>query len=147
MDLSFLKWPIIIGIVVLVGFLLSSPGVNYMVGRYTQDQVGADAAKDARNEAGLSRLGGYCLRLFKYRKALAILDMAVSRYPTGKNAYYNIYRQARCHEKIEQYGEAVALLRQLIAVNASEIDSRVHNNNILTARVERLVELHNLEAR
>ena len=64
MDLSFLKWPVIIGVVVLIGWLGSSGGVNYMYGKFTTDTAG-NPEKAAVNEAGLSRLGGYCLKLFK----------------------------------------------------------------------------------
>ena len=89
MDLSGLKWPIIIVVVVGVGWLLSSGGTNYMYKNFTTAEVGADPARDKTDEAGLSRLGGFMLKTFRYEKAEEVFATAVSRYPDGANVWYN----------------------------------------------------------
>ncbi|NIA16569.1 MAG: hypothetical protein GWP08_21135 [Nitrospiraceae bacterium] len=147
MDLSFLKWPVIIGVVILIGWLGSSGGVNYMYGKFTADQPGVNAEKDAVNEAGLSRLGGYCLKLFKYEKAAQIFRESIDRFPGGENRWYNQYRMVKCAEKGKRYRQAVNLMKELMAVNAHGIDSRVPDNKTLNLRAEKLIELHNLERR
>jgi len=147
MDLSGLKWPIIIVVIVGIGWLGSSSGVNFMFKKFTEGAVGEDVKKDETNEAGLSRLGGWCLRLFKYKKALNILETAVQRYPEGKNRFHNEYRMVKCAEKLKQYKRASGLLYRLISANASQIDSRVPQNDVLILRREKLVETHELEAR
>ncbi len=147
MDLSFLKWPIIIGVIAVVVFLASNPGVDFMVKKFSADTPGVDAKKDEINEAGLSRVGGYCLRLVKYKKADEIFNLAVSRYPNGKNALYNKYRMVRCAEKMGKYQRAVNIMRELMAANASTVDSRVADNDNLNLRAEKLIEMHELEKR
>lgn len=147
MDLSFLKWPIIIGVVVLIGWLGSSGGVNYMFTKFTADTPGTDAQKDEVNEAGLTRLGGYCLMLFKYDKAMSIFETAISRYPQGKNVWYNKYRMVKCAEKLNQNDKAVAIMKELMATNASQQDNRVPDNDNLRLRSEKLIEVNELERR
>jgi tetratricopeptide (TPR) repeat protein len=147
MDLSFLKWPLIIGGVVLVGWLASSGGVNYMYKKFTVNEPGADAKKDQIDEAGLSRLGGYCLMLFKYEKAMSVYETAVSSYPDGKNVWYNKYQMARCAERLGDYRKTVDILHELIDASANDIDERVPNNDNLRLRSEKLIEMHELEKR
>ena len=144
MDLTFLKWPFIIALVVLAGWLLSNGGVNYMYGNFIDDPVGVSAEKDAANESGLSRLGGYCLRLFKYDKAMVIFQTALERYPEGNHRWYNQYRMAKCAEKMGNPAQAVSLLQVLIAANASQFDNRVPTNENLQLRVEKLIEVNDL---
>jgi tetratricopeptide (TPR) repeat protein len=147
MDLSFLKWPIILGVIALIAWLGSSGGVNYMYKKFTADPPGVDAKKDEINEAGLSRLGGYCLRLTKYQKALAIFEEAANRFPGGKNFWYNRYRMVRCAEKMKDFKRAVDLMHELIAADASKIDDRVADNDNLRLRSEKLIEMYELEKR
>ena len=147
MDLSFLKWPIIIGVIALVGWLASSGGVNYMYKKFTAAQPGVNAQTDAVDESGLSRLGGYCLTLFKYDKAMMVYETAVSRYPDGKNVWYNKYQMARCADKLSDYRKEVNILRELMAANAHSIDDRVPVNDNLRLRADKLVEMHELERR
>lgn len=147
MDLSGLKWPIIIAVVIGLGWLASSGGVNFMFKKFTSDQPGADAQKDATNEAGLSRLGGYCLMLMKYEKARDIFDTAVQRYPDGKNRLYNEYRIVRCAEKLGSYKRAADILKRLYNMNAHELDPRVPENDVIMLRCEKLIETHQLERR
>jgi len=147
MNLSGLKWPVIIGVVVLIGWLMTSSGVNYMFNKFTASTPGADAAADDRSESGLSWLGKYSMTLFKYEKAAFIFETAVTRYPEGKNRWYNQYHMARCMEKLGQYDRAVALLRECAAVDAHAKDNRVARSQAITSRVEKLIEVHQLEAR
>jgi len=146
MDLSGLKWPLIIVVIVGIGFLASSPGVSWMVGRYTQATPGQDAERDRRDEAGLSRIGGYLLYQWRYEKALEIMQTAVNRYGTGgANYWYNVYRMAKCQEKLGRMQESYNLLQELITANAHEIDGRVADNDNLRLRATKLKEVHNLQ--
>ena len=147
MDLSFFKWPVIIGVIVLVGWLASSGGVNYMYKNYASGVAGTDAKQDERNEAGLSRIGGYSLALFKYSQALGILDFTVQKYPRGKNVWYNMYRMVRCAEKVEDYMKAKVLLEALINADAHTYDKRVPVTDNLKLQREKLVEMYDLEKR
>jgi len=144
MDLSFLKWPIIIIVVVGGGWLLTSGGVNFMYNKFTATPPGSDAKADAVNEAGLSKLGGYCLKTFQYEKAMLMFSTACDRYPQGANFYYNKYRMAKCAEKMDDVPQAVSLLRALIQVNANSIDSRVPENDNLKARSDKLEAVNNV---
>ena len=58
MDLSGLKWPIIIAAVVGIGWLATSGGINWMVGNFTKATPGIDEQQDKVAEVGLSRVGG-----------------------------------------------------------------------------------------
>jgi len=147
MDLSFLKWPAILGAIALIGWLASSGGVNYMYNKFTTGAPGANAEMDAVNEAGLCRLGGYCLTLFKYEKAKDIYHTALTRYPEGKNKWWMQYQMARCAENLEEYQACVDLLRDLILNEANSKDERVPNNDNLRLRIDKLVEMHELEKR
>jgi tetratricopeptide (TPR) repeat protein len=146
MDLSGLKWPLIILVVVAIGWLASSGGVNYMVTSFTKAAPGADAAKDATDEAGLSKVGGYLMYLLRYEKAAAVMDMAVQRYGTnGKNYYYNQYRIAKCLEKTGRMQESYNILNDLMNLDAKQYDDRIPNRDVLAARAAKLKEVNNLQ--
>ena len=83
----------------------------------------------------------------KYEKANQIFSEAIRLYPEGKNRWYNEYRMVKCAEKAARYREAVNLMKNLMAVNAHELDSRVPTNENLNLRAEKLIEMHNLESR
>lgn len=146
MDLSGLKWPLIIVVVVGIGFIASSPGINWMVGRYTQAVPGQDPEKDRRDEAGLTRIGGYLLYQWRYESALNIMQTAVTRYgATGANYWYNKYRMVKCLEKLDRMQEAYNTLQELIVASAGNIDQRVPDNDNLTLRAQKLKEVHDLQ--
>ncbi len=145
MDLSGLKWPIIVLVVVVVGWLLSSGGVNWMEKNFTKSVPGQDEKRDISDEAGLSRLGGYCMYLFRYERAAGIFEKAIDRYPNGANYYYNKYCLARCYEKMDRFQDSYDILIELIAENPSAVDKRVNNNDILNLRAQKLKEVHNLQ--
>jgi len=155
MDLSFLKWPIIIAIVFGGAWLLSEGGVNYMEKRFTKDTPGQDAQVDKVDEAGLSRLGGYLMLTFRYKRADQILQKCAQRYPNGANFWHNLYRRAKLQEKLADgesdaekkkmhYQASLDILKKLIQVNAHEKDSRVPDNDVLRLRAEKLAEVHEL---
>ncbi len=143
MDLSGLKWPLIILVVVGVGWLASSGGVNYMVTSFTKATPGADAAKDATDEAGLTRVGGYLMYLLRYEKAAGVMQLAIDRYgTTGKNYWYNQYRIAKCLEKMGQPQMGYNVLQELIAADARQYDDRIPNLDVLRARASKLKEVN-----
>ena len=144
MDLSRLKWPIIIIVVVGLGWLLTSPGINFMHKKFTAAQPGADPKVDQANEAGLTNLAGFLIKTFRYKKAGAVLDDALRLYPEGANAWYNLYRKAKCEEKAGRYQEAVNILKDLMDQNANAQDSRVPSADVLKLRRDKLLETHNL---
>ena len=144
MDLSWMKWPLIIIVVVGIGWLLSAGGVDYMEGRYTKATPGDDEDKDISDEAGLSRLGGYMLATFRYQKAYGLYKKAVTRYPDGKNYWYNYYQMARCAERLEKYAEANDILHMLQDNDADSEDQRVPDNDTLRLRIQKLEGVHEL---
>ena len=146
MDLSGLKWPAIILVVVAVGWLATSGGVNYMVNNYTKATPGQDAARDKADEAGLSRVGGYLFVLLRYEKAAAVMNAAVQRYGTGgANYYYNLYRIAKCLEKTDRMQESYNILRNLTDIDAKQYDDRIPNRDVLAAQATKLKEVNNLQ--
>ena len=145
MDLSGLKWPLIIGVVVLVGWLGSSGGVNFMVSSFTKATPGADAERDKIDEAGLSRVSSYLIHTFQYRKCGQVLELAINRYgQRGPNYWNNLSRMVTCYEKTGQFQKAYNTLQTLMNANASSIDPRVPNNDVLRLKANKLREVHEL---
>jgi len=99
MDLSGLKWPLIIVLVVGGGWLFTSGGVNWMQSQAMKNTPGVDENQDKLDEATLSRLGGYMLRMWRYDKAIELMEAACDRYPGGANFWYNVYRLHTCYER------------------------------------------------
>lgn len=146
MDLSGLKWPVIILVIIGIGWLASSGGVNYMHKSFTKATPGVDAARDATDEAGLTRLANYLLYLWRYDKAETVLNDIFDRYGrTGKNYYLNSYRLALVYEKQKRFQEAYNVLQELIGEEAGEIDDRVPNRDNLSLRASKLKELYELQ--
>jgi len=145
MDLSGLKWPLIIVVVVFVGWLFTSGGVNWMVGQATKAEVGADLDRDARDEAMLSRIGGYLIYLWRYEKAAEVLNTAVQRYPDGANAFHNYYRLVTCYERQDMNQRAYNILQELMALEAWNHDKRIPGRDNLALRADKLREVHGLQ--
>lgn len=142
MDLSGLKWPLIIVAIVGVGFLATSPGINYMVTNFTKATPGQDAARDKIDEAGLTRVAGYLMYLWRYEKAMAVMQLSLDRYGSaGANYWYNKYRIARCLDRLEQYKASYDVLQDLMGNNANQYDKRVPNNDNLRLRANKLKEV------
>jgi len=76
-----------------------------------------------------------------------VYETAISRYPDGKNVWYNKYQMARCADKLSDYRKEVNILRELMDANAHSIDERVPVNDNLRLRADKLVEMHELERR
>ena len=144
MDLSILKWPLIILVVVGVGWLLTEGGVNYMYNSFTEGTVGEDVEKDEFNEGGLYRLGGYLMMTFRYARAAEVYETSVDRYPNGANYWMAYYNLARAYEKLEKYQQAVDILGYLRNEDGDQYDERVPDVQTLTFRLETLVEMHQL---
>ncbi|MBN2312211.1 MAG: hypothetical protein JXR94_24745 [Candidatus Hydrogenedentes bacterium] len=144
MDLSQLKWPLIVVVIVLGWWLISDPGVDFMYKRFTQEAPGYDVEKDKVNEAGLSRLGGFLLKTFRYKRCQEVLQRSIDLYPEGANALYNQYRLAKCAEKLDNYVEAVRILDYLRSIDAHTVDKRVPEKENLKLRADKLRETHEL---
>lgn len=142
MDLTWLKWLVIILVVVGVGWLFTSGGVNYMEKKFSQPA--SDDATAIANEAGLSKLGGFLLKTFRYDRARQVFEKSINMYPDGANALYNYYRLVKCYEKLEQYRDAADTLAYLASVDAHDVDSRVPETSNLDLRRAKLVEVHEL---
>lgn len=145
MDLSWLKWLVIVLVVFLVGWLVTSGGVNYMYNRATSGTVGVDAGKDKVNEATLTRYGGFLLSTFRYDGAKKFYNAALQRYPGGANRYWNRYQLARCHEKLDEMQQSVDLLLYLYDENANQYDSRIPVQDALKLRIQKLIEVNELD--
>lgn len=146
MDLSGLKWPVIIVVIVAIVWLLSSGGVAWMVNNFTKATPGQDVARDKTDEAGLTRVGGYLLMLWRYEKAANVMETAIQRYgENGANYWYNLYRLAKCYERMDRNQESYNLLMDLAAANASQYDKRVAENDNLSLRAGKLKEMYELQ--
>ncbi len=144
MDLSGLKWPIIIVVVIGAVWLMSSGGMDYMYKNFTKAEVGADPQRDKSDEAGLTRLAGFLIKTLRFQKAEEVLETAVARYPNGANVWYNQYRLVKCAEKLKRYRRAVDILEMLIQNDAHAIDPRVPEHAILRARADKFIAVHEL---
>ena len=144
MDLGQLKWPLIAVIVILGAWLISDPGVNYMYNRFTREAPGVDAERDKANEAGLSRLGGFLLKTFRYERAQDVFQRSLQLFPEGENALYNHYRLAKCAEKLNNPQEAIRILRELRDIDAHSMDERVPDGDTLKLRADKLMEMYDL---
>ena len=147
MDLSKVKWIVIIAVVVGAIFLASGPGVNAMYNRATKAVVGQDPTRDAADEATLSKYGGYLTTLLQYEKAEKFYSASIDRYgPDGKNFWWNIYKRARCYEKMRKYEDAVGDLYFLWREDGDSYDERVPENYILKNRIAKLIEVHQFDS-
>lgn len=145
MDLSGLKWPVIILVLVGIFWLGTSGGVNYMVSRYTSHVAGQNPLQDATDEAGLTRVGLYLVSTLQFAKAAYVIQLALDRYgQNGANYWINVYRLATCMDRLGQYQRAYDLLQILIGANAEQYDERIPNVDVLRARAAKLKEVHEL---
>ncbi|PCJ53775.1 MAG: hypothetical protein COA73_14960 [Candidatus Hydrogenedentota bacterium] len=145
MDLSKVKWVVIVLVVVGGGWLVTEGGMDYVFNAATEELPGNDPEKDVIDEASLSKYGGFLLSTFRYTKAKIFYTAAIERYgPEGGNYYWNIYQLARCEEKMGNYESAVLLLRELHNVDGDAFDERVPGRDTLKLRIMKLVETHDL---
>jgi len=144
--LSGLKWPAIIAVIVGIGWLGTSGGVNWMYDNFTEATPGVDAEQDKIDEAGLTKLGGYLMMLWQYDKAIDAMEAAINRYgPQAPNYYYNYYRLAKCYERTGQYQRALNQLRDIMGMEAWNHDDRIPNRDNLALRAQKLKEVHELQ--
>ena len=145
MDLSGLKWPLIIAAIVGIGWMGTSGGVTWMFGNFTKAAPGVDMAQDLRDEAGLTKLAGYTYHLWKWRTTIDIIETAIERYgDAGPNYWFNLERLSTCYERIGEYQVSYGLLQELIQANANEIDARVGNVDNLSLRAAKLREMYEI---
>ena len=145
MDLSGLKWPLIIAAIVGIGWLASSPGVSWMEANFTKSTPGADAERDKLDEAGLSRLATYVLYLWKYQKAKDLMTESIERYgENGANFWFNKYRISTCDDRLGNWQEAVDGLQELIDVDAHTKDDRIPEIDNLQLKMEKIKSVHEL---
>lgn len=146
MDLSGLKWPITIAIIVGIGWLATSGGVNWMYGKFTAASPGVDEQQDLRDEAGLTKLAGYTYHIWKWRATINIIETSHTRYGEwGPNYWFNLERLSTCYERIGEYQTAYNILRELMSAEAWEIDSRVGNLDNLALAASKLKEMYELQ--
>ena len=145
MDLSGLKWPLIIAAVVGLGWLGTSGGVTWMFGNFTSATPGVDEQQDLRDEAGLTKLAGYTYHLWKWDKTIYIIETIINRYgDRAPNYLFNLERLSTCYERIGDYDTSHKILLELIQLNAHEYDDRVANSDNLRLRANKLKEMHEL---
>lgn len=156
MDLSGLKWPIIIVVVALMGWLVSSGGQTWMENRLLDYKVSENEDLNKANEQALSNLGGFFIKTMQYERGIRVLMNSIERYgEDGKNYYFNINRCSRTHEaigdstanrekQIEHYTKALQMLKFLIENNAHAIDERVPETDVLRLRATDIAENNQL---
>ena len=142
MDLSKVKWVVIAAVVIGVGWLLTSGGINWVYNNATKDTPGVDANKDKANEATLSRYGGFLLMTFRYERAKKFYQTAIDRYPEGQNVWWNLYQKARCEEHLDNIKGSADILYTLWLNDADQFDERVPDKATLRLRLDKLVEMY-----
>lgn len=146
MDLSGLKWPLIIAVVVGLGWLFTSGGVNWMYGKFTAATPGVDIAQDTRDEAGLTKLASYTYHIWKWRPCINIIETSLQRYgQNGPNYWFNLERLSTCYERIGEYQKAVDIITGLMNADAHQFDERVGNFDNLNLRVSKLKEMYEIK--
>ena len=145
MDLSKLKWVLIAAIVIGGGWLVTEGGVNWVYKNATEASPGTDPEKDKIDESTLSRYGGFLLATFRYEKAKKFYQSSIDRYPDGDKLWWNYYQMARCEEKLYNYQRAADILHMLWTEDADQYDERVPNQATLRLRLDKLVEVHDLD--
>lgn len=133
-------------IIISVVWLGSRPGLNFMISNFTKAPPGENPQRDKIDEAGLTRIATYLMFLLRWEDAKNVLELAINRYgPAGENYYYNVYRLAKCYEKLGKYQEAYEILRDLASIDAHQYDPRVPEYANLTLRANKLKEVHELK--
>ena len=144
MDLSRLKWPLILLVIGGLIYLVTDPGVKFLRAKFNEGTPGQDAKQDEYNEAGLSNLAGFLIKTFRYASAEECLKDAIERYPEGKNFLNNKYRLAKCREKQGDYEGCIEILAELRDMDAHQVDERIPEVDVLNLRIDKLAETHDL---
>lgn len=146
MDLSGFKWPIIIAVVVALGWLFTSGGVNWMYAKFTAATPGVDVAQDTRDEAGLTKLASYTYHIWKWRPSINIIETSIKRYgPQAPNYWFNMERLSTCYERIGEYQTAVNIITEIMNADGHQYDNRVGNFDNLNLRVSKLKEMYEIK--
>lgn len=144
MDLTWLKWLVIIALIFGIGWAVTDGGINYAYKKATSGEIGVNPDVDQTKETTLTRYAGFLLATFRYEKAKKFYTAAITNFPAGKNRYWNRYQLARCEEKLKNWQNAADVLYQLHQVDANQYDHRVPNQATLKLRIEKLVQVHDL---
>ena len=145
MDLSKVKWLVIIAVVGGIIYYLTGPGVNSAYNNATKAAVGVNPDRDAIDEATLSKYGGYLSAMLRYEKSEEFYTTAIDRYgQDSKNFWLNTYKRARCRQKLNKYPESADDLFFLWTEDGHLHDKRVPVNNSLKNQLAKLIELFDL---
>ena len=145
MDLSKIKWVFIAAVVIGGGWLVTEGGITWVYNNATEASPGTDPEKDKSDESTLSRYGGFLLTTFRYERAKKFYQAAIDRYPDGDNLWWNYYQMARCEERLFNYQRAADILHMLWTENADQYDERVPDVATLQLRLDKLIEVNDLE--
>lgn len=145
MNLSWLKWVAIVAVVFGIGFIFTSAGSSVVYNYATSGTHGVDPAKDKSKEAMLSKYAGFLMATFRYTDAKKFYMGAIQNYPAGANRYWNRYELARAHEKLDENKEAAEILVKLWEEDAIQYDRRVANKDELKLRIQKLIEVNDLD--
>ena len=147
MDLSKVKWVVIIAVIAVIIYFLTGPGVNSAYNNATKTAVGIDPKRDSTDEATLSKYGGYLTTMLRYEKSEKFYTAAIDRYgQEGKNFWLNIYKRARCRQKLNKYQESADDLFFLWMKDGNSQDKRVPNNYNIKSQLVLLIGLQDLDA-
>lgn len=147
MDLSKLIWFIVIIALLGGGWLLTTGGMEKMYKDATKNLPGNDPAQDIKDEAILSKYGGFQQTLFRYQNAKIFYSAAIDRYgEEGANYWSNLHQLGKCEEKLDNEIVALKIYYTLWEADASTLDNRVPNRNVLKRRIDQLVALNDLYA-
>ena len=145
MDLSKVVWAVVIAAVCGGVWLFTEGGQNKVYEQATKNLVGNDPDQDVIDEAALSKYGDTLLTTFRYEKAKKFYSASLDRYGTdGKNYWWNLQQIARCEEKLDNPEGAIDILYKLWIEDGDAYDNRVSSRNVLKLRIEKLVELNDL---
>ncbi len=146
MDLSKIFWCVVIGVILLAGWLMTTSGMEKIYQNATKNLVGNDPDQDIIDEATLSKYGGLQQSMFRYENAKLFYTTSIDRYGMdGQNYWANLHQVARCELKLENDLEALKIFYDLWLDNAHLEDKRVPSRNVLKSRIQQLIELNDLQ--
>ena len=147
MDLSKVKWIVLIAVIVGIVYFMTGPGVNSAYNNATKATVGENPDRDAIDEATLSKYGGYLTLMLRHERSEEFYTTAIDRYgQDGKNFSLNTYKRARCYQKLNKYKESADDLFFLWTEDGDSHDERVPDNYNIQSQLAKLIELFDLDA-
>lgn len=144
MDLSKLVWLIVIVAVVGGGWLLTTGGMEKVYTNATDDLIGNDPEQDIKDEAILSKYGGFQQTLFRFDNAKRFYTAAIEHGPEAENYWANLHQLGRCEEELGNEATAIDIYYDLWQEDASQYDNRVPARDALKSKIERLIGLNDM---